>query len=87
MPHSLIVYESPMRVGKTLAAAHEALGCREAAVCLELTKKFESVHRGTLDDLAAEFIHRKTKGEVTIVIAGNNPKFLKAEQPPEQSLP
>ena len=50
MPHTLIVFESPMRVGKTLRGALEALGDREAAVCIELTKTFERVERGYLSD-------------------------------------
>ncbi|MBW7863485.1 MAG: 16S rRNA (cytidine(1402)-2'-O)-methyltransferase [Candidatus Hydrogenedentes bacterium] len=76
LPHTLVVFESPFRVGACLADAHAALGNRLAAVCIELTKKFESVHRGHLAELAAAFKDRQIKGEVTLVIAGNNPKFL-----------
>ncbi len=76
--HTLICYESPFRVGDTLQAALEVLGDREAAVCIELTKLHERVHRGYLADLAAEFKDAKVKGEVAIVIAGSNPKFLRA---------
>ena len=75
MPHTLVLFESPHRIGKTLAAAHAVLGDREAAVCLELTKKFERVARGFLGDLARDFAEKPTRGEVTLVIAGNNPKF------------
>ena len=77
MPHTLIIFESPFRAASTLKAALETLGDREAAVCIELTKKFEKTHRGYLSDLSAEFSGKKIKGEVTIVIAGNNPKFIK----------
>ncbi|MDD4872992.1 MAG: 16S rRNA (cytidine(1402)-2'-O)-methyltransferase [Kiritimatiellae bacterium] len=76
MPHTLIIFESPFRVEDTLAAAMEVLGDRKAAVCIELTKKFERVSRGFLKQLYQEFTGVKIKGEVTIVIAGNNPKFL-----------
>lgn len=75
MPHTLVFFESPYRVGKTLRAAFEELGDREAAVCVELTKKFERVARGFLGDLADEFESAGVKGEVTLVVAGNNPKF------------
>ena len=78
--HTLICYESPFRVGNTLSAALDALGDREAAVCIELTKMHERVSRGYLGDLAAEFKDAKVKGEVAIVIAGNNPKFLRPAQ-------
>ena len=75
--HTLVCYESPYRVGATLAAAFDALGDREAAVCIELTKLHERVSRGYLSDLAKEFADGKVKGEVAIVIAGSNPKFAR----------
>ncbi|MDA1043920.1 MAG: 16S rRNA (cytidine(1402)-2'-O)-methyltransferase [Verrucomicrobia bacterium] len=77
LPHTLVVYESPLRTGKTLAAAFEALGDRRAAVCMELTKKFERVSRGYLGELAELYREKPIKGEVVIVIAGNNPKFVR----------
>ena len=73
----MVVFESPFRVGKSLAAALEVLGDRRAAVCIELTKKFERIARGYLSDLAAQFADARIKGEVTLVIAGNNPKFAR----------
>lgn len=75
--HTLVCYESPFRVGATLEAALDALGDREAAVCIELTKMHERVSRGYLSDLAAEFRDVKVKGEVALVIAGCNPKFAR----------
>jgi 16S rRNA (cytidine1402-2'-O)-methyltransferase len=75
--HTLICFESPFRVGPTLEAAFEVLGDREAAVCIELTKLHERVFRGYLGDLAKEFSSAKIKGEVAIVIAGANPKFMR----------
>ena len=75
--HTLICFESPFRVGATLEAAAEVLGDREAAVCIELTKVHERVSRGYLTDLAKEFSGAKVKGEVAVVIAGSNPKFMR----------
>ena len=75
--HTLICFESPFRVGPTLEAAFEVLGDREAAVCIELTKLHERVFRGYLGDLAKECSNAKVKGEVAIVIAGANPKFMR----------
>lgn len=69
-PHTLVLYESPFRVGRTLAAAAEVLGDRPAAVCLELTKKFERVERGTLGELAAKFSGPPPKGEIAVVVGG-----------------
>lgn len=76
-PHTMIVFESPMRVAKTLQAALEALGDRRAAVSIELTKKFERTSRGFLSELLTQFAERHVKGEVTIVIAGRHPKFTR----------
>jgi len=76
-PHTLVFFESPFRVGRFLDDAREALGDRMAAVCLELTKKFERVRRGYLSDLADEFRDKKVRGELAVVIAGNHPKFMK----------
>jgi len=74
-PHTLVFFESPKRVHRSLAAARNALGDREAAVCVELTKKFERVFRGFLGDLAGAVATEPVRGEVTVVIAGSNPKF------------
>lgn len=75
-PHTVIIYESPFRVGKLLADAHAVLGDRLAAVCIELTKKFERVERGYLGELADRFADIKVKGEICVVIAGSSPKFV-----------
>lgn len=75
--HTLICYESPFRIAATLQAALETLGDREAAVCIELTKLHERVSRGYLSDLVKEYQNLQVKGEVALVIAGNNPKFCR----------
>lgn len=79
MPHTLVLFESPHRTGGLLADALTALGDRRAAVCIELTKMFEEVARGWLSDLAERFAKETPRGEVTVVIAGNNPKFMRAD--------
>src|SRR5690606_16720741 len=68
---TLVFYESPRRLGDTLAAMAEAFGAeRPGAVALELTKRFERVERGTLAELAARFGAGETKGEAVIVVGG-----------------
>ena len=76
-PHTLVLFESPHRTGAMLADALAVLGDRRAAVCIELTKMFEEVARGWLSELAERFAEEEPRGEVTIVVAGNNPKFMK----------
>jgi 16S rRNA (cytidine1402-2'-O)-methyltransferase len=70
LQHTLVFYESPHRVVSTLAMMEEALGDRWAAVCRELTKKFEEIKRGRLSDLAAFYETSGVKGEFTLVVAG-----------------
>ena len=67
---ALVIFESPRRIGKLLAEASELFGERRGAVCLELTKKFQRVERGTLPDLAVEFAEGVTRGETVVVIGG-----------------
>ena len=75
LPHTMICLESPFRVVASLNVAYEIFGDREAAVCLEMTKVHERVERGPLSKLIAFFTAHPPKGEVTYVIAGDNPKF------------
>ncbi|MCX7590721.1 MAG: 16S rRNA (cytidine(1402)-2'-O)-methyltransferase [Kiritimatiellae bacterium] len=80
-PHTLVLFESPRRVLATLQTAWEVLGDRLAAVCFELTKLHEHVIRGHLEELIARLRNQSLRGEVTIVIAGNNPKFIRSTTP------
>ncbi len=70
VPATLVFYESPRRLEPCLAAMAAVLGDgRPAAVCRELTKRFEEVRRGTLADLAALYARTEApKGEVVIVV-------------------
>ena len=77
LPHTLICFESPFRIAPSLKAAREVFGDREAAVCIELTKAHERVHRGYLSELIPLFDGKPVKGEVAFVIAGANPKFAR----------
>jgi 16S rRNA (cytidine1402-2'-O)-methyltransferase len=69
-PRTVILYESPHRLAKTLALLGEVFGHRRAAVGRELTKIHEEVRRGTLAELLEHFEGRKVLGEVTIAVAG-----------------
>lgn len=69
VPATLVFYESPKRVARSLADMAKVLGAtRKAAVCRELTKRFEETSRGTLGDLAEAFAARDVKGEIVIVV-------------------
>ncbi|SLN45800.1 Ribosomal RNA small subunit methyltransferase I [Pseudoruegeria aquimaris] len=69
VPGTLAFYESPKRLAASLADMAGVLGGdREAAVCRELTKKFEEVRRGTLSALAAHYASASVKGEVVVLV-------------------
>jgi len=69
VPGTLVFYESPKRVAAMLRDAAMVLGGeRQAAVCRELTKKFEEVLRGTLDELATVCSERALKGEIVVLV-------------------
>ncbi len=83
-PHTLIFFESPYRIHHLLQDALEALGDREAAVCIEISKQFEKTHRAHLSQLLETFTKDAViRGEATVVIAGNNPKFRLAQEEEE----
>lgn len=65
---TLVFYESPHRIAKSLADAIEILGNRRAVVAREITKIHENFARGSLSELAAHFAGQPTKGEIVIVI-------------------
>lgn len=76
---TMVFFESPRRVGATLDAMARAFGAdRRAAVCRELTKTFEEVRRGPLRELA-EWASGEMRGEITVVVAGDDPASVQRE--------
>jgi len=68
---SIVIYESPYRLLKTLEQLSETFGLdRRASVSREISKKFEETRRGTFDELIASFANEAPKGEFVIVIEG-----------------
>ncbi len=65
--HALVAFESPQRLGRSLASLAEALPDRPVVVCRELTKRYEEVVRGPASEVAERFADG-TKGEITLVI-------------------
>jgi 16S rRNA (cytidine1402-2'-O)-methyltransferase len=66
-PWSVVAFESPQRLPRTLRSLADALPDRRAAVCRELTKRFEEVARGSAEELAARFAE-PPKGEIVVVV-------------------
>jgi 16S rRNA (cytidine1402-2'-O)-methyltransferase len=67
---TLVLYESPRRLGETLADLQEAWGDRRACVARELTKLHEEFVRGTLSELAARYAAEEARGEVVVLVEG-----------------
>ena len=69
LPVTFIIYESPLRVARTLAELAEACGNgRPAAVCREISKIHETIHRDSLKGLAEYFSVNQARGEIVIVV-------------------
>ena len=74
VPGSIIFYESPRRIDACLRDMIETLGPnRQAAICRELTKRFEEILRGTLADLSESLAGRDLKGEIVVVVDRADP--------------
>lgn len=71
-PRSIVLYESPHRLLKTLNEIHAFLGDRNISVCRELTKKFEEVQRGKISEVREYFSTHPIKGEFVLVIEGSS---------------
>jgi 16S rRNA (cytidine1402-2'-O)-methyltransferase len=80
VPHTVVFFESPHRLVKSLEAMHAVFGARRAAICRELTKRFEQVERGTLAELITKARSRVPKGEFCIVLEGKGRKGIQPEE-------
>ncbi len=75
LPHTLIFYEAPHKLTKTLEDMKTAFGGdRSCALCRELTKLHEEVIRGTLSELSSYYENTEPRGEYVIVVAGAEKK-------------
>ncbi|PLX02532.1 MAG: 16S rRNA (cytidine(1402)-2'-O)-methyltransferase [Marinilabiliales bacterium] len=73
LKHSIVLYESPHRLLKTLSQLIEFFGAeRKVSVSRELTKMHEENVRGSLQEVYDHFNSKPIKGEIVIVVAGNN---------------
>lgn len=73
---TIVIYESPHRIVRTLEDIFEYLGDRRVVVARELTKKFEEIVRGTTESVLAEIQSKQPRGEYVVLIgaAAKNPK-------------
>ena len=69
-PETLIFYEAPHRIAKTIAAMQEAWGNRRAVLARELTKRYEEFVRGTFDELLEWLDSGEVRGEFCVIVEG-----------------
>ena len=72
--YTMIFYEAPHRITKTLEEMLAILGNRTISISREITKKFEEIYRGTIQEVIEET--REIKGEIVIVVSGNKEEVI-----------
>ena len=77
---TMILYEAPHRLTRTLKVLYEALGNRRLSVCRELTKKHETVFATTIEDALDYYESQEPKGECVMVIEGKSREEIRAEE-------
>ena len=76
---TIVFYEAPHRIKKTLEILREALGNREITLCRELTKKFETIEETDIDSAVREMNENAPRGEFVIVVKGKDPDEIRRE--------
>ena len=77
---TILLYEAPHHLKKTLAVLYEALGERRITICRELTKKFETVMPTTLSDALTYYESNEPRGEYVLVLEGRSVQEIEAEK-------
>lgn len=84
-PRTVVIYESPKRLPRTLRQLAETFGAdRPAAVCRELSKLHETVNRDTLGALAEYYDVNNPKGEIVIIVGGSEAKPSRRDNPDDE---
>jgi len=74
---TIIIYESPHRIQRTVRELTEQFGSRKCVMAREITKKFEEFFRGNLPELQEYIEGRKVKGEIVLLVEGQSEKARK----------
>lgn len=77
---TIVLYEAPHHLVKTLEQLQEILGDRKISLCKELTKRYETVFRSTIGGAAAYYRENEPKGEFVLVIEGLDRKIIQEEK-------
>ncbi len=77
---TIVLYEAPHRLKRTLKELYDSVGNRKVTLCRELTKKFETILPTTLEDALAYYEREEPRGEYVIVMDGKNRREKKEEE-------
>lgn len=80
---TLIFYEAPHRLLDTLSYLLDTFGDRKIAVCRELTKLYQEIFRGSLNEAIEHFVSNKPRGEFVLVLEGKRLEEIKEEKKQE----
>ena len=75
LENTIIIFESPHRLPKTLRELHDELGERPIIVARELTKLYEEIIRGNFNSVIEFFESKKIKGEIVIIIGKDDDRI------------
>lgn len=85
---TIIIYEAPHHLVKTLKELKEALGDRKISICRELTKRYEEVFPTTISGALERFLPEEPKGEFVLVLEGRTAEEMRREEQQEwESIP
>ena len=77
---TIVLYEAPHRLVKTLQLLYDTIGNRKIIICRELTKKHETVFAATMEEALAYYNNHEPKGECVMVIEGKSRDEIRAEE-------
>ena len=81
---TIIIYEAPHRLARTLKELRETLGNRQLTLCRELTKKYEEADKTTIDQAIEKYNEKEPRGEYVLVIEGKSQEEIQEEVHHEQ---
>lgn len=76
---TIIIYEAPHRLARTLKELREKLGNRQLTLCRELTKKYEEADKTTIDQAIEKYNEKEPRGEYVLVIEGKSQEEIQEE--------
>jgi 16S rRNA (cytidine1402-2'-O)-methyltransferase len=76
---TIIIYEAPHRLARTLKELRETLGNRQLTLCRELTKKYEEANKTTIDRAIEKYNEKEPRGEYVLVIEGKSQEEIQEE--------